>query len=116
MSPAPTHYATADMERRHERHGCPNHPAPGVCVGCGQEWPCDARQLLDLTAAQKFTGVLVRAARRIDTEWTAYIGEWDKDGHDDAAKMGKTIAAMRDVLAAIDGKARDPIEASSARP
>jgi hypothetical protein len=108
----PTHYATADMERRHEHHVCQNHPEPGICVADRGRWPCDARQLLDLAATVKFYGALLREARAVDAEWSAYIGTWDKDGHDDAEKMGKVIGRLCAVLASVDGKVHDPLEAS----
>lgn len=106
----PTHYATADMERRHERHVCANHREPGICVADQQRWPCDARQLLDAIAAVKFNGVLVREARAVSAGWTRYIGTVSDDGDDDAEKMGTDIRRLRGVLAAIDGEISDPAE------
>jgi|SRR5215471_12840831 len=110
-----THYQAADIERRHEQHTCQNHRKPGVCVGCHQEWPCDARKLLDAMQAAKYAGTLTREARHVDTEWTAFVGNWDTDGHGDAEKMGRAIGRLRAVLDTIDGKISDPLDAGRSR-
>lgn len=41
---------------------------------------------------------VVRAARLVVSEWDAYIGDDDHEGHDDATRVGEAIAGLRLVL------------------